>query len=171
MKEFEMAWEEYFKNKPEPKTEKEDKREQEEFHHWYNYIRKQTDTGKTPVEMYKEEYGREPLEKPTEISRIMNFEWDENYCELDDAKEEATVFADKIFSNSWEMITQEIDGLNRKEACRYSFILGFLNYMKVMDEKAEIFEKELENMSEEDMRKFINNFKDYGEEKKDGRNL
>lgn len=66
MKEFELAWQEYFKDKPNPKNDDEERKEQEEFHYWYNNIRKQSDTGKTPVEMEK---------------RIMNFEWDENYSE------------------------------------------------------------------------------------------
>ncbi len=39
MKELEMAWQEYFKDKPEPKNDEEERKEQEEFHHWYNYIR------------------------------------------------------------------------------------------------------------------------------------
>jgi len=81
MKEFEMAWHEYFKNKPEPKNDEEERKEQEEFHHWYNYVRKQSDTGKTPAEMYKEIYGKDPPKSPTEVSRMMNFEWDENYDE------------------------------------------------------------------------------------------
>ena len=81
MGEFEMAWQEYFKDKPEPKNEEEERKEQEEFHHWYNYVRKQSDTGKTPAEMYKEIYGKEPPKSPTEVSRMMNFEWDEDYDE------------------------------------------------------------------------------------------
>jgi hypothetical protein len=46
LKEFEMAWQEYFKDKPKPKNDEEERKEQEEFHHWYNYVRKQSDTGK-----------------------------------------------------------------------------------------------------------------------------
>jgi len=83
MNEFELAWNEFFKDKPEPKNDDEERKEQEEFHHWYNYIRKQSDTGKTPAEMYKEDYGEEPKnifdeKKP---SRFMNFEWDKDYDE------------------------------------------------------------------------------------------
>ena len=52
MREFNMAWEEYFKDKPKPKNDDEEKKQLEEFHHWYNYVRKQSDTGKTPAEMY-----------------------------------------------------------------------------------------------------------------------
>lgn len=81
IKEHEMAWQEFFKNKPRPKNDEEERKEQEEFHHWYNCIRKQGDTGKTPAEMYKEVYGKEPPQKPTEINRMINFEWDEDYDE------------------------------------------------------------------------------------------
>jgi len=81
MKEFEMAWQNFLKDKPEPKNDEEERKEQEEFHHWYNYVRKQSDTGKTPAEMYKEIYGKDPPKSPTEVSRMMNFEWDENYDE------------------------------------------------------------------------------------------
>ncbi|PIZ82538.1 hypothetical protein COX97_04335, partial [Candidatus Pacearchaeota archaeon CG_4_10_14_0_2_um_filter_05_32_18] len=49
MKEFEMAWQNFLKDKPEPKNDEEERKEQEEFHHWYNYVRKQSDTGKTPA--------------------------------------------------------------------------------------------------------------------------
>ena len=79
MGEFEMAWQEYFKDKPEPKNDEEERKEQEEFHQGYNHVREQSDTGKTPAEMYKEIYGKEPPKSPTEVSRMMNFEWDEDY--------------------------------------------------------------------------------------------
>ena len=36
------------------------KKQMDEFKHWYNKVRKQSDTGKTPEEMYKEIYGKEP---------------------------------------------------------------------------------------------------------------
>ena len=81
MKEFELAWQEFFKNKPEPKNDEEERKEQEEFIHWYNYVRKQSDTGKTPAEIYKEIYGKEPHKNSVEVSRMMNFEWDEDYDE------------------------------------------------------------------------------------------
>jgi len=81
MKEFELAWQEFFKNKPKPKNDEEDRKQQEEFYLWYNYERKQSDTGKTPAEMYKEVYGEEPNKdiktdylKP---SRFMGFGWEE----------------------------------------------------------------------------------------------
>jgi len=58
IREYKLAFEEYFKDKPKPKNEKESKKQMDEFMHWYNNIRKQSDTGKTPNEMYKEAYGK-----------------------------------------------------------------------------------------------------------------
>ena len=81
MREFDLAWKEYFKNKSKPKTDEEEKKQSEEFIYWYNNVRKQSDTGKTPAKMYKEIYGKEPPKSPTEVSRMMNFEWDEDYDE------------------------------------------------------------------------------------------
>ena len=171
IKEFEMAWEEFFKDKPKPKSDEEDRKQQEEFYHWYNYVRKQSDTGKTPAEMYKEIYGKEPPEdfpkNSQEPSRFMNFEWDEDYneddfneedkeeCELDDAEEEGVSIANEIFDENWKKIKQEVEGQSKREACKYSFILGFLNYMRMMNKKAELIEKEMKNMSKEDTEKFI----------------
>lgn len=163
MKEFEMAWEEYFKNKPKPKSDEEDRKQQEEFHHWYNHIRKQSDTGKTPVQMYKEIYGREPPENPSEPSRMQNFYWDEDYeedfdneeSELDNAEKEGVSIATEIFEENWKKIKEELEGQSKKESCKYSFILGFLNYMKLMDKKAKLIEKEMKNMSEEETKEFI----------------
>jgi hypothetical protein len=63
MIEFDNAWEEFFKSKPRPRSDKEDRNQQEKFHHWYNNVRKQSDTGKTPKEMGK---------------RIMEFSWDDS---------------------------------------------------------------------------------------------
>ena len=54
IREYRMAFEEYFKRKPKPKNDKESKKQLEEFIYWYNNVRKQSDTGKTPEEMYKE---------------------------------------------------------------------------------------------------------------------
>jgi len=141
MSEFEMAWQEFFKNKPRPKNDEEERKEQEEFYHWYNYVRKQSDTGKTPVEMYKEIYGKEPPKNPTEMSRMMNFEWDEDYNEDQLIVDEAVKEADEIFEKEiWKEVKEEMKELNRKEACKSMFSLGFLTYMKVMDEQVEDFE-------------------------------
>ena len=77
MKEHESAWQEFFKDKPEPKNDEEERKEQEEYAHWYNFERKQSDTGKTPAEMYRETYGKEPSDKSTEPSRMINYQWDD----------------------------------------------------------------------------------------------
>ncbi|MCX6741732.1 MAG: hypothetical protein NTX24_00965 [Candidatus Pacearchaeota archaeon] len=173
MKEFDLAWKEFFKNKLHPKNDEEEKKELEEFGHWYNYVRKQSDTGKTPAEMYKEIYGKEPSQNlpinSQEPGRMINFEWDGDYNEsdlkgedeLDESQEGAVVVATEIFEDSWKRIKQEIDGVDKKEACKYSFILGFLDYLKMMDKKAELMEKKMKKMSKEEIEKFIDNFKEY----------
>ncbi len=94
--EFELAWKEFFKNKPKPKTDEEDRKQQEEFIHWYNYERKQKDTGKTPAEIYREAYGKEPNKNSKEQSRMFDFAWDENYKEPDELLQEA----DKLIHKS-----------------------------------------------------------------------
>jgi len=93
--EFELAWKEYFKDKPKPKTDEEDRKYQEDFQDWYNYIRKQSDTGKTPVEMYKEIYGKEPAKNSAKPSRIINFEWDKSYKEPNELLQEADELLNK----------------------------------------------------------------------------
>jgi len=178
IKEFEMAWQEFFKDKPEPENDEEDKNQQEDFYNWYNNIRKQSDTGKTPAEMYEEIYGKVPPKNPNEQSRIINFDWDDEYneddyseegeIELDKAQEEASGVATEIFENSWKEIKREVEGTSKKEACRYSFILGFLNYMKIMDMQGKILEKEIKNMSKDDIEKIVNDFKDFGRRRENG---
>jgi len=49
--EYELAWDEFFKNKPKPKNDDEEQKQMIEFGFWYNNVRKQSDTGKTPAEM------------------------------------------------------------------------------------------------------------------------
>ncbi len=60
IRKYRMAFDEYFKSKPKPKNDKESKKQLEEFMHWYNNVRNQSDTGKTPNEMFKEIYGKSP---------------------------------------------------------------------------------------------------------------
>src|SRR3989344_6217263 len=134
-KEFELAWQEFFKNKPKPKNDEEERKEQEEFHHWYNYVRKQSDTGKTPAEMYKEIYGKEPPKNPAEQSRMMNFEWDEDYNEdydedfdnLDEEERlnELTKIADHIFDNGvWSNSKEQMKDMSKRDSSRHMFRLG-----------------------------------------------
>ncbi len=91
--------------------------------------------------------------------------------ELDEAQEEAIVIATKIFEDSWKGIKGEIEGVSKREACKYSFILGFLDYRKMMDQTAELMEKQISNMSKEDIEKLVNNFKENVEKEKDDRDL
>ena len=58
IREYRMALNEFFNDKPKPKNEKERKKDMAEFVHWYNNVRKQSDTGKTPNEMWKEINGK-----------------------------------------------------------------------------------------------------------------
>ena len=86
---------------------------------------------------------------------------------VDNVQEEAIRVATEIFEDSWKKIKEELDGASKKEACKYSFILGFLDYMKLMDKKAEAVNKDLEDMSQEDIEKMISDFRKY-EVSKDG---
>lgn len=69
--------------------------------------------------------------------------------ELDSAQEEAVVIAKEIFKSRWNYLKQEVKETTKKEACEYSFILGFLDYMKIMDKKAEQIEEQLSKNPEE----------------------
>ena len=158
MEEFELVWQEFFKDKPEPKNDEEDRMQQEEFYHWYNYVRKQSDTGKTPAEMYSETYGKEPPKNPTEVSRMMNFEWDEDYAEEeyegDDEQQlkELSELADAMFKNGvWQNSKEEVKNMSRKESSRHMFRLGFFTHSKYMDEQMRDFNNKLKNMSEEEI--------------------
>ncbi len=178
MKEFDLAWEEFFKNKPHPKNEKEDKKQQEEFYNWYNFVRKQSDTGKTPAEMYKEIYGEEPKNVLNEKnpSRFMSFEWDENYSEDDfdeknennlDDKEcnEITKIADEMFENGvWQNSKEQMKEMSRRDSSRHMFRLGFFMYYKYINYQAEHFKDKLKNMTSEEIKKM---FEDEEENKKD----
>ena len=86
---------------------------------------------------------------------------------VDNVQEEAIRVATEIFEDSWKKIKEELDGASKKEACKYSFILGFLDYMKIMDKKAEAINKELEDMSQEDIEKMISDFRKYEASKDD----
>jgi len=80
-KEFDLAWQEFFKDRPKPENEQEEKIQMEEFAYWYNYVRKQSDTNKTPADMYEEIYGEKPPKEVIKASRMINFGWDDDYDE------------------------------------------------------------------------------------------
>jgi len=150
IQELEKAKQEFFKDKPEPKDEEELKKQYNEFMNWYNNIRKQSDTGKTPAEMYKEIYGKTPPEKIPHIEDSDN--------ELDEMQEEAIIQAEAIFKKAWKTIKQEVEGISQKETCKYSFITGFLAYMDFMDNmSAKLAEKAKQNP--EEFNKILEQFK------------
>ncbi len=176
IEEFEKAWDEFFKDKPEPESDEDDKRDQEEFYKWYNYVRKQSDTGKTPAEMYKEVYNKEPPQNfpisSIEPSRMMNFDWDEYYAEdneedeaEDEMYKEVSEIADYIFENGvWQNSKEELKEMSRRDSSKHMFRLGFFMHSKYMGEQMKSLSRELEDMSEEDVQNLISKFK---ENKKD----
>jgi len=83
-REFNSAKEEYFKNKPKPNNEREAHKEIEEFIYWYNNKRKQSDTGKTPSEMYKEIYVEEDIAEDVNGEIIELIEKLQKYDEIDE---------------------------------------------------------------------------------------
>ncbi len=108
--EFDLAWKEFFKDKPRAKNDNPEKKQMEEFIHWYNYVRKQSDTGKTPDEMFKEIYGKEPEGNLRVDSRKMNFEWDKDYKEPDDLIIEANHLLDKNkFNDALEKVNEFLE--------------------------------------------------------------
>lgn len=167
IEEFEKAWNEFFKGKSEPKSEEEDRKQQEEFYQWYNYVRKQSDTGKTPAEMYREIYGKEaPKNLPidsTEQSRMMNFNWDEDYTEEEDEEDERILkevseIADEMFEEGvWQSSKEELKEMSRKDSSKHMFRLGFFMYAKFVDEQVKTLAKKLQGKSEEEIKEIIEN--------------
>ena|SRR3989344_2330625 len=177
MKEFDLAWAEFFKDKPNPKDDEEDKNQQQEFYQWYNYIRKQSDTGKTPAEMYQDSYGERPPQNfPTNMvkpSRMTYFEWDEDGEEFDETEEERLDYLDKIaeymFNNGvWQDSKEQMKEMSKRDYSKQMFKLGFFLHDKYKQEQMKIIEEELKTMSKEDIEKMVNLYK---EENKNERNL
>ncbi|MCX6804213.1 MAG: tetratricopeptide repeat protein [Candidatus Diapherotrites archaeon] len=85
--EYELAWNEFFKNRPRPKNDNEEQKEGAEFVFWYNNVRPQSDTGKTPAEMgernieYDEttEEDEEAMEKQFAMDDILGWMHDGEY--------------------------------------------------------------------------------------------
>lgn len=116
-REFKLAWEEYSKNNVEPKNNLEMEKQTEDFMNWYNNIRKQSDTGKTPNQMYEEIYGKEPLDKTP-----------------DNINDELFSIAGEIFDDRvWEETNKDTKGLSRRELADYMFGLGFVTHQEIMD--------------------------------------
>lgn len=62
IQEYEKALKEYFGDKSEFESGKEAEKKMKEFMHWYNFERKQSDTGKTPAQMWEDAYNEKPKE-------------------------------------------------------------------------------------------------------------
>lgn len=126
MHEFDTAWGEFFKDKPKPRNVNEDKKQQEEFHNWYNNVRKQSDTGKSPFEMG---------------SRIMNFSWDDSE---DDEKD--FIQLQQLLIPNTEKI-QKLKSIKGTIVEEYAGVLGpiessiaeyFLDHQNLIDEDVEM---------------------------------
>lgn len=141
IKEFELAWNEFFKNKKRPKNDEEDRKQQKEFMDWYNNVRKQSDTGKTPAEMFKAVYGKEPGDKPKEPSRIMNFEWDEDYKEPDELLQEADSLINKgKYEKALKLVDEVLEIVPNDDE---SLLLKseILNYLRRYEESEQYLKK------------------------------
>lgn len=179
IEEFDKAWIEFFKDKPEPNNDEEDRKQQEDFYHWYNYVRKQSDTGKTPSEMYKDSYGKEPPKDfpktQIEPSRIINFEWDEDsneYAFDEDEKEdegilkEVSEIADTMFDNEiWANAKEEVKELSRKETSKHMFKLGFFIHAKYTDYQIRELTEKMKDMTKEEIDTMITTMKKDKEDK------
>ena len=145
VKEYRQAFDEFFKDKPEPKDEEESKKRLEEFFHWYNNVRKQSDTGKTPAEMYKEIYGKEVPEPVN-----MTDEEDCNQEEIDDMRE----FFDKEL---WPKLKKDLKEVTKKEACFLSFLAGTEISNNMFEEEMKHAQEHIKKMSPEELKKMIKN--------------
>ncbi len=143
IKEYKQAFDEFFKDKPKPKDEKENKKLLEEFFHWYNNVRKQSDTGKTPAEMYKNIYEEEALD-PINMSDEEDF--DEN--EIEEMRE----FFDKTL---WPKLKKDLKEATKKEACFVCFLAGTEISNNMLKEQLKHAEETMRNMSSEEVAKMI----------------
>jgi len=94
-----------------------------------------------------------------------NKDWHDNMCddcfnkkyfnedefeELDNAEQEAIELAGEIFENEiWKKMKQDLKEDNRKGACKSMFSLGFLTYLRMMDEQVANFDEKIKNNPEE----------------------
>ena len=140
IKEYRLAFDEFFKDKP--KDEAEYKKRLHEFFHWYNNVRKQSDTGKTPAEMYKEAYGVEAPE-PAELSE-------------EDIKDEEIDELREFFDNElWSKMKKDLKDATKKEACFACFLAGTEVASKWLEEDIKNAEKAFEGKSPEEIGKII----------------
>lgn len=164
MKESDIAWQEFFKDKPEPKSDEEDKQQLEAFYHWYNYVRKQSDTGKTPAEMYTEAYGKEPPQNlpigAHEPSRIMHLELDEEDDEdAEEEDEELIKAAELLFEKGvWHQTKEDLKEMSKREAARHMFSLGFMMHAEYMEKQFKELQEKFKGMTPEEIEKFLQGY-------------
>jgi hypothetical protein len=144
VKEYRQAFDEFFKDKPKPKDEEENKKMLEEFFHWYNDARKQSDTGKTPAEMYKDIYGNKPPEPVNMTDDDLNQE------EMEDMKE----FFDKEL---WPKLKKDLKEATKKEACFLSFLAGTEVSNNMFKEEMKHAQGTMKNMTPEEVARMIKN--------------
>lgn len=144
VKEYQQAFDKFFKDKPEPKDKEESKKMLEEFFHWYNNVRKQSDTGKTPAEMYKEAYGKEAPEA-VELTE-------------EDDNEEQIEYLKEFFDNElWPNLKKDLKEATKKEACFISFLAGAEISEKMFEEDMKHAQKTFEKMTPEEIANIIKN--------------
>ena len=112
----------------------------DEFFHWYNNVRKQSDTGKTPSEMYKEIYGQEAPD-PVDMS-------DEENLNQEDMRE----FFDKEL---WPKLKKDLKEATKKEACFFSFLAGTEISNRMLEEEMKHAHETMKSMTPEEMMKMI----------------
>ena len=156
IKEYRQAFDEFFKDKSRPKDEEENKKMLEEFFQWYNDVRKQSDTGKTPAEMYKDIYGEE-APNPVDISDEEDFDQEE----IEDMRE----FFDKEL---WPKLKKDLKEATKKEACFLSFLAGTEVSNNMFKEEMKHAQETMKNMTSEEVAKMI---KDGEMSKNSGDNL
>ena len=116
MSEFDKGWDEFFKDKPEPESLEEHESQMAEFTKWYNTVRPQSDTGKTPEQMYAEGQSDRIYEESKDdvsSSAIMDF---------------ASALFDK---NIWHKLKSECKDFSKRDTCREAFILGFITAIEI----------------------------------------
>jgi hypothetical protein len=144
VKEYRHAFDEFFKNKPKPKDEEEHKKLLEEFFNWYNNIREQSDTGKTPGEMYKEIYGNESPEPV-------------NVTEDDFDKEEVEDIRNFFDKELWPKLKKDLKEATKKEACFLSFLAGTEVSNNMFKEEMKHAQENIKNMAPEEVARKIKN--------------
>lgn len=142
VREYKQAFDEFFRDKPDPKSEEESRKMLEEFFHWYNDVRKQSDTGKTPSEMYKEIYGEEPSE-PVELTD-------------EEADEEELGYIREFFNNKiWPKMKKDLKEATKKDACFLCFFAGRKIAHKEIEEELEKASERFGNMHPEEIARML----------------